>query len=1292
MLVTAAAALAAETYGPDGSFSGPGTGPGQVTDPERAAVEQSTGNLFVVDRGNGQIDVFKPNGDYLTSFGEAQLDSPFGIAIREDAGQTSVYVSDAAFGKVRRFASDEAATPSFTFDAAYPGPAAGSGPAAVGDFAAPLALAPNGDLWVADTGDDKLQRYSPTGAFVSSIDGTGAPSGVFASLIDLAVDSAGRVYAIDSRPGENQIGETNTLIENQPDGTWAGGLSRVERFAADGTHQLTLPGLFRPAAVAVNPATDEVAVAADQTAVDSNLAPSLRVFSSSGAELYFNRMGAVYTTVHGLAFESATPRIWSVNDSGYWNGAPNGQEGVHRFALNITLPEPSVDPVTDAEFTKATFSGEVDPKGSTAMARFEVSKDGGANWETAPNSGDIPVCEVTAPGDCESSVPVELNATGLTPGTSYLVRLRGMIASGAGSASATQSFSTNPVAKPVVTFDPVSAITSSSAHFAGTFNPNAPGAAPQDPAFDTTWRFECSPACPNNPGSQTVPADNQTIPVEFDPKGLEAGVEYEVSLIAENAGGATVQTRNFSTVAVAPTATTHITGGVTQSQARLSGFVDPQNRTATYYFQWGLQPNLSDASSVPAAQNGVVDSFTEPYLVVEDVGGLQPDTAYYFRLVAKSAVGTSNGQIERFVTKPAPPAIGKGVGAFGDRGLEMVSEAEKNGNPVNYLANYSRDGERVLYYVTGGTATTTVGDRFGSALIAERTPDGWVSRSALPARTGLPYQQLALRGITADLNHVMVEAGPEVSVGGIVQGDSEWIHFQPFTKTTERLGKWYVGTRQEKVEFRLASDKFEHAFGWGEFKKPGSSELEVGRVYDYAREDRELVSVLPEDEVPACGMPWPSDHLPPRIEPWAHVASTDGSRVFFKSLAADVPAEECFGPPQLYMREASPSGKFGPGTGATTTLISGPAATGELGEVQFIKASPDGSEVFYTSRTRVTPDDDNIFGLDLYRYRLGEGNECLTCVVPNAQISYYQDVVVSADGSRAYFASKETLTPGSMPPEGEDENLYWLDTETGEIEFIAQISAMRNIVDPLLHISEDGRSAVFMTPVRDQTDQVANVDAAGTQQIMHYDEETRALDCISCAANGASLSTIDFLLEDFPNGPRGFPLSADGRVVVFKTATALVPGDVNGDVDVYEWRDGVVGLLTDGKGSLGENYTHVTGVSPDGEDIFFISGDLLPESDGTTGQVYDARIGGGFKRIPPPVPCGGDGCQGAPTAPPAGVAAGSASFSGPSNRSVKTKPRCVKPKKGKRKVRCVKPKGKKKSGKRAANKNRRTSK
>jgi hypothetical protein len=105
-------------------------------------------------------------------------------------------------------------------------------------------------------------------------------------------------------------------------------------------------------------------------------------------------------------------------------------------------------------------------------------------------------------------------------------------------------------------------------------------------------------------------------------------------------------------------------------------------------------------------------------------------------------------------------------------------------------------------------------------------------------------------------------------------------------------------------------------------------------------------------------------------------------------------------------------------------------------------------------------------------------------------------------------------------------------------------------------------------------------------------------------------------------------LSADGRRVFFVTDESLLPEDVNKTADVYEWADGVLGLVTSG---TGDGTVVYSGASADGRSVFFTTDETLVSADRNDGDedLYVARLGGGFPSQPQlPSECEGDACQG----------------------------------------------------------------
>ena len=85
--------------------------------------------------------------------------------------------------------------------------------------------------------------------------------------------------------------------------------------------------------------------------------------------------------------------------------------------------------------------------------------------------------------------------------------------------------------------------------------------------------------------------------------------------------------------------------------------------------------------------------------------------------------------------------------------------------------------------------------------------------------------------------------------------------------------------------------------------------------------------------------------------------------------------------------------------------------------------------------------------------------------------------------------------------------------------------------------------------------------------------------------------------------------------------------------------------------SRGADESLLIGASESGNDVFFATSNpvIASDKDGAN-DIYDVRIGGGFKEPPPPTPpCVSEACQGPGASAPASGQAGSTSYSGPAN-------------------------------------------
>jgi hypothetical protein len=127
-------------------------------------------------------------------------------------------------------------------------------------------------------------------------------------------------------------------------------------------------------------------------------------------------------------------------------------------------------------------------------------------------------------------------------------------------------------------------------------------------------------------------------------------------------------------------------------------------------------------------------------------------------------------------------------------------------------------------------------------------------------------------------------------------------------------------------------------------------------------------------------------------------------------------------------------------------------------------------------------------------------------------------------------------------------------------------------------------------------------------------------------------------------------MSNDGAYVFFDTADALVPQDTNGTLDVYEWHGGKISLISSG---TDPSPSFLLSSSADGANAFFGTHARLVAADvDTAGDLYDARIGGGFAAPGSASSCASDECS-TPALAPVDSTPASLTFVGSGNGSGK---------------------------------------
>ncbi len=304
--------------------------------------------------------------------------------------------------------------------------------------------------------------------------------------------------------------------------------------------------------------------------------------------------------------------------------------------------------------------------------------------------------------------------------------------------------------------------------------------------------------------------------------------------------------------------------------------------------------------------------------------------------------------------------------------------------------------------------------------------------------------------------------------------------------------------------------------------------------------------------------------------------------------------------------------------------------------------------------------------------------------VETEKLTYLPDVhgeiaASSQNGSRIMFVSGNS---------GERKLELW--EEGGKIE---KITNLDNLDVTPARASNNGNAWLFMAE-SSPGEALSQFNNGGRKQFYRYYVPTKELVCVSCAPRGVvTTAEPEANLDSYMRSIQPIRLmSADGTRVFFGTQTPLVGAAVNGQINVYEWENGNVYLISGGTAVVESRFLDS---SETGGDVFFTTAQgLVPSEEAEETNVYDARIPRPGDNPPPnQTPCSGEVCLGPPSVPQLLTPAASAAFEGLGNipPEAEEKPVTTKikqtTKKAKKKVKKKKAKGKAK--KKAKKSNRR---
>jgi sugar lactone lactonase YvrE len=416
--------------GSQGSVT-PGPATGTTLGEGYGVAVDANGNVYIADYNDSLIEKVTPNGLLSIVAGvpgasaaptpgqatSSDLDSPEGVAI---APNGDLYIADTYNSMVEKVTPDgtlSVIAGDGSDSTPTPGPATSS---PLGEIAG-VAVDQAGNVYIADSTNNVVEKVTPDGVlsiFAGNPENSGLPTpGPAANtLLDepdgVAVDASGNVYIADY---------DNSLVEKvTPSGTLSifAGISGSGGTPSAGL--ATDEPLGGPVGVATDPSGD-VYIADYSDDLVEKVTPDGMLSVVAGDGSY----GAPTYGAAAVGNSVSSPFGIAAEPDGTFFTADGDNFTVDR--VGNAMPGPTGHPTLAAGDGSAqlSFTPPIDP-GTGAIISYEVSLDGGATWQT-----------ITTTSGQNGTLTATLTA--LSDGTTYNVLVRAVNGSGGGTASPQES-------------------------------------------------------------------------------------------------------------------------------------------------------------------------------------------------------------------------------------------------------------------------------------------------------------------------------------------------------------------------------------------------------------------------------------------------------------------------------------------------------------------------------------------------------------------------------------------------------------------------------------------------------------------------------------------------------------------------------------------------------------------------------------------------------------------------------------------------------------------------------------
>jgi hypothetical protein len=615
----------------------------QFSAPQFAAVDPTTGNVYIGDNSQHKIHKYDENGNLITSYGssgaligsESTFRSILGIAVTS-AGKLVVRGCQHNFCNFHEHIVLVTFEPGGTLNGVVTTPSE--------DSEGAYARGESGYMYYR--GSYEQTKYGIRRA--SSTDGTGivtwftAPyetafNGFKGYVQSLATDPAGTVYA----------GLNNNDYPNP---------GKLYEWQVNGSGQ---------------PLDDE-----------GNACPTPLTETGAGCPPT-HEFGATVlgNNPRGIAIDNSSGNLYVTNEEAR--------------AIDVFIEAPEAIAATEGATWIATVHGTAKPDGAGNITECK--------FEFGPTTtyGSSEACEAAGPLPYSSDTAVEAKLPGLNGDGQHTYHYRLVVKNAAGAVTfgADQSFVPSYV-KGLKTLSPPENITRTQATLKGSYEDTG-----KTTEYHFEWGTSACP-CPNQSTEEVAASESLSALAKKDGvlTHLKPQTVYHYRVVAKNEFGTTFGAdKTFETLPAVQTLTTEDATPVERRKATAHGSFVGDGTPTTYTFEWGPTASYGNTLTTggPIAPAGlqnvqmVIDGCETP----DAKGCLEPSRSdkanpgpkvYHFRISATNELGTTVGGDKQFTTLPA-------VGSLETKPATSIDQED-----ITLNAKFAGNGEDTSYYFEYG--------------------------------------------------------------------------------------------------------------------------------------------------------------------------------------------------------------------------------------------------------------------------------------------------------------------------------------------------------------------------------------------------------------------------------------------------------------------------------------------------------------------------------------------------------------------------------------------------------------